>query len=64
MRLEDHKILILGWPVQPVQEWVKNYPYITATRIYQEGLPRSKKRWMNASFHTPKWLQKIKKLRR
>lgn len=62
MRLEDHKILILGWPVQPVQEWVKNYPYITVTRIYQEGLPRIKKRWMNASFHTPKWLQKIKKL--
>ena len=61
-KLEEHRILVLGWPVQPKQEWVENYPYVTVERIYQEGLPRSKKRWMNASFHSPRWLWNIDKL--
>ncbi|SHK55517.1 hypothetical protein SAMN05216582_10793 [Selenomonas ruminantium] len=61
-KLADHHILVLGWPVQPKQAWLANYPFVTADRIYQEGLPRREKRWMNASFHAPQWLQGIKKL--
>ena len=61
--LEQHRILILGWPMNPKQEWLKNYPFVTATRIYQEGLSWSQKRWMNASFHAPCWLQKLDKLK-
>ena len=60
--LAAHRILVLGWPVQPQQAWVKNYPFVTADRIYQEGLPRSQKRWMNASFHAPQWLHGVEKL--
>lgn len=60
--LEQHRILILGWPVTPQQDWLKNYPFVTADRIFQESLPRKQKRWMNASFHAPKWLQCISKL--
>ena len=30
------KILIIGWPVRPAQEWLKEYSQVSAYRIYRE----------------------------
>ncbi len=55
--LNNHRILILGWPLRPQQAWLAHYPTVTADRIYQEDLPRSQKRWKDLSFHMPRGLQ-------
>ena len=55
--LQDHRILILGWPVRPSQDWLSEYPTVSAVRIYQEDLPRQQKRLKDLSFHMPKALQ-------
>lgn len=55
--LEKHKILVIGWPVQPAQEWTKNYPYVDVARIYRENVTKLEKKQKDLSFHTPKWLQ-------
>lgn len=55
--LSNHRILILGWPRQPAQDWLSSHPNITAARIYQENLPRSQKRLKDLSFHLPPSLQ-------
>lgn len=55
--LNNHHILILGWPLRPQQAWLSHYPTVTADRIYQEDLPRSQKRLKDLSFHMPRGLQ-------
>lgn len=32
--MDNHQILILGWPVSPVQKWLKNYTNVRVERIY------------------------------
>ena len=41
--MDNHQILILGWPVSPVQKWLKNYPNIRVERIYREGTRKFEK---------------------
>ncbi len=52
-----HRILILGWPVTPIQSWLADYPNVVAARIYKENLPRRQKRLKDLSFHLPVFLQ-------
>ena len=52
--MDNHQILILGWPVSPVQKWLKNYPNIRVERIYREGIRKFEKYQKNISFHVPK----------
>ncbi len=57
MKSVMQRTLVLGWPMQPAQNWLSNYPMLTAARIYRENLPRSQKRLKDISFHVPKALQ-------
>lgn len=52
--MDNHQILILGWPVSPVQKWLKNYPNVRVERIYREGIRKFEKYQKNISFHVPK----------
>lgn len=38
------KILIIGWPVRPAQEWLKEYSQVSAYRIYREKISRVQKK--------------------
>lgn len=55
--INNHRILIIGWPMRPPQAWLSEYPSVTAERIYLEELPRSEKHLKDLSFHMPKALQ-------
>lgn len=53
------KTLILGWPVQPPQDWLKNYPDVTASRIYQPNRGFFHRITKNLSFHAGSMLRHI-----
>lgn len=57
LSINNHRILIIGWPMRPPQAWLSEYPSVTAERIYQEDLPRREKHLKDLSFHMPKALQ-------
>ncbi|MCI7613404.1 MAG: hypothetical protein MSS66_10540 [Selenomonadaceae bacterium] len=54
--MNNHQILILGWPVSPVQKWLKKYPNVRVERIYREATRKIEKYRKNISFHTPKFI--------
>ena len=37
LSINNHRILIIGWPMRPPQAWLSEYPSVTAERIYQVG---------------------------
>ena len=41
--LENHKILVIGWPVRPAQSWTKNNTYVDGYEIYKKGIIGRKK---------------------
>lgn len=49
----DGKILILGWPVVPFQQWLSDYPTIDVARIYKDPRNRLEKAHKDFTFHTP-----------
>lgn len=51
------KIFIIGWPVRPAQEWLKEYSQVSAYRIYREKISRVQKKFKDMSFHMPKLMQ-------
>ncbi len=62
--MQKHKTLIIGWPVQPKQEWLAQYDNnIDTDRIYKEKVTWSEKKLKDLSFHLPKCLQLCKCVR-
>ncbi len=62
--MQKHKTLIIGWPVQPKQEWLAQYDNnIDTDRIYKEKVTWNEKKLKDLSFHLPKCLQLCKCVR-
>lgn len=57
MEAKEQRTLILGWPVKPVQSWIKEVSLIDAARIYKEDIGKLKKKFKDLSFHLPQYLQ-------
>lgn len=62
--MQKHKTLIIGWPVQPKQEWLAQYDNnIDTDRIYKEKVTWNEKKLKDLSFHLPKCMQLCKCVR-
>lgn len=54
----NEKILILGWPVVPFQQWLSDYPTVDVARIYRDSHNRLEKAHKDCTFHTPDILRR------